>query len=132
MGKLSGGSLSRRAFMSGSLGAAAGLVLWTPDLWNPARAKALRSVLATTANPAGTTLESTIVLSAGAGPGAGYLALKEGPGWPTIARTELASLQAARADARTALASIVQLTDVHIVDAQSPGRVEFLDRYGDP
>jgi len=128
MGKNSGGSLSRRAFIRGSFGAAAGLVLWTPDLWNPARAKALRSVLATAASPAGTTLESTIVL----GTGSGYVTLTEGPGWPTIERTELASLQPARAGARTAVASIVQLTDVHIVDAQSPGRVEFLDRYGDP
>ena len=79
-------------------------------------------------DPAGTTLESTIVL----GTGEGYLRLTEGPGWPTVERTDLAALRPGRVDTRTALAAIVQLTDVHIVDAQSPGRVEFLDRYGEP
>lgn len=104
------------------------MALWTPDLWNPARARALRSVVATAADPTGTTLASTIVL----GTGDGYVTLREGPGWPTIERTDLVTLTPGRVDARTALAAVVQLTDVHIVDAQSPGRVEFLDRYGEP
>ena len=82
----------------------------------------------TVVDPSGTTLESTIVL----GTGSGYLALREGPGWPTVERTELGELAPARVDRRTAIAALVQLTDVHVVDAQSPGRVEFLDRYGDP
>lgn len=120
--------LSRRAFLRGSAAAATTAVLWTPDMWNPARAQALRTIMATAANPGGTTLESTIVLDTGTG----YLRLKEGPGWPTIERTELAPLQGGRDAKRVALASIVQLTDVHIVDAQSPGRVEFLRRNGDP
>jgi len=30
-----------------------------------------------------------------------------------------------------ALACVVHLTDIHVIDAQSPARVEFLDRYGD-
>jgi len=128
MGNNTGGSLSRRAFLQRSAGAAAAVALWTPDLWNPARAHALRSVMATAANAGGTTLESTIVINTGTG----YLTLKEGPGWPTIARTDLATLQDARVDRRASIAAVVQLTDVHIIDAQSPGRVEFLDRYGDP
>jgi metallophosphoesterase (TIGR03767 family) len=114
--------------LQGSAGVAATAALWTPDIWNPARAQALRSVMATAANAGGTTLESTIVLDTGSG----YLTLKEGPGWPTVPRTELSPLQSGRVDARRSLATFVQLTDVHIVDAQSPGRVEFLDRYGDP
>jgi metallophosphoesterase (TIGR03767 family) len=128
MGNNWGRGISRRAFIGGSVGAAAGAALWTPDLWTPARASALRAMTTTVVDPAGTTLESTIVL----GTGGGYVALAEGPGWPTIERTELGSLTPGRVDARTAIAAIVQLTDVHVVDAQSPGRVEFLDRYGDP
>ncbi|MDP9441875.1 MAG: TIGR03767 family metallophosphoesterase, partial [Actinomycetota bacterium] len=37
-----------------------------------------------------------------------------------------------REDRRVPLASVVHLTDVHIIDAESPSRVEFLDRYSDP
>lgn len=32
----------------------------------------------------------------------------------------------------SALATIVHLADLHLCDAQSPGRAEFLDRYADP
>lgn len=128
MGKNRGRGISRRAFIGGSVGAAATAALWTPDLWTPARASALRAMASTVADPSGTTLESTIVL----GTGSGYVTLSEGPGWPTLERTELAALQPGRVGTRTAVAAIVQLTDVHVVDAQSPGRVEFLDRYGDP
>ena len=111
-----------------SAGLAAGAALWTPDLWTPARARALRQALAGAVAPDGTTLASTIVL----GTGDGFVTLSDGPGWPTLPRTELADLDPGRVDRRTALAAIVQLTDVHIVDAQSPGRVEFTDEFGDP
>jgi metallophosphoesterase (TIGR03767 family) len=41
-------------------------------------------------------------------------------------RTELAEARNGREDRRTALASLVQLTDVHLVDAQSPVRFEYV------
>ena len=47
-------------------------------------------------------------------------------------RTELAPLDDARVDRRVALAAVVQLTDVHVIDAQSTGRVEFVDPFGEP
>ena len=72
----------------------------------------------------GTTLESTIV------PGlpAPYRLLATGPGLPVALRTELAAAAGSRAVRRTGLASVVQLTDLHITDVQNPLRFEFLDR----
>ena len=73
----------------------------------------------------GTTLEFTIV---GARSG-GYQPLRTGPGEPVIVRTELASASRHRAGLRSALASLVQITDLHITDVQNPLRFEYLDRY---
>lgn len=123
---MAAGGLSRRAFLSGA--AAGGLLLGGSGLWTPARARVLRSQLRAIADPSGTTLASAIARSAGAG----YRTLVEGPGWPTLVRAELAPADPGRADRREALAAIVHLTDIHLIDAQSPGRVEFLDRFGSP
>ncbi len=59
----------------------------------------------------------------------GYRRLEAGPGWQTIVRDELAEAASGREDRRTALASFVQLTDVHIVDAQSPVRFEYVEGF---
>jgi metallophosphoesterase (TIGR03767 family) len=80
------------------------------------------------ANPAGTTLERTL-LPTDVG---GWMRHVEGPGWPLMVRSEFAEPRAGREDRRRALASIVHLTDIHVIDTQSPTRVEFLDRYADP
>jgi metallophosphoesterase (TIGR03767 family) len=74
-------------------------------------------------DPAGTTLEATIVPVGGSG----YQTLTDGPGWPFLVRNELSPAKDGREDRRTALAAFVHLTDIHLVDTQSPGRVEFLD-----
>jgi metallophosphoesterase (TIGR03767 family) len=80
---------------------------------------------------AGTTLEQTIVRGAAINP-KGYRALVAGPGEPYVVREDLGTrASAGRAGRRTGLSSIVQFTDTHIVDAQSPARVEYLDRYND-
>ncbi len=81
----------------------------------------------------GTTLDATIVKGPqlGTGTSGAYFRLMEGPGEPHIVRQELAR----RADPtakRRSLLHFVHLTDVHLCDAQSPARVEFLDRYSDP
>lgn len=124
--------ISRRVFLSGAAagvgGAAIGYQIWTPGSQRTAQEQRLREQVASIADPSGTTLTSTIVRS----PGDGYRKLTDGPGWPTVVRNELATAQAARTDRREALAAIVHLTDIHLIDAQSPGRVEFLDRYGSP
>jgi metallophosphoesterase (TIGR03767 family) len=80
--------------------------------------------------PQHTTLAGTVVRGAtGAG---GYVHLASGPAEPHVVREELGTrASAGRAARRTCLASFAQLTDIHVVDAQSPARVEFLDRYND-
>jgi hypothetical protein len=116
-------TFSRRRILTGTAAA-----LWSPMIWTPERAGALRTTLARSAKVDGTTLVTTVVRP----PGPGYVRLSEGPGWPTLPRTELAALRSGRDDRRRPLAAIVHLTDVHLVDAQSPGRVEFLDAFGEP
>jgi hypothetical protein len=54
--------------------------------------------------------------------------LQRGPGLPLTDRTELAP----RAAAGRVLAAVAQVSDLHVRDAQSPGRVAFLDRLGPP
>ncbi|MFE0676065.1 TIGR03767 family metallophosphoesterase [Streptomyces sp. NPDC058867] len=70
----------------------------------------------------GTTLASTAAPRGTSG----YRRLANGPGWGRIVRGELAAPKAGRADRRTTLAAFVQLTDLHIIDAQHPMRLEFL------
>ena len=71
---------------------------------------------------AGTTLEQT----ASAAASTGYRRLVAGPGFPLVVREELARAGSGRDDTRTGIASIVQFTDLHMIDAQSPMRLEFL------
>jgi metallophosphoesterase (TIGR03767 family) len=123
------GDVGRRRFLRGSAAALAAAG-WAPGWWTPAQARQLRRATALAASPGGTTLESTVAV-VGADP-SGYVRLGPGPGWPTVVRTELAEAQAGREDRRVALASIGHLTDIHLVDCQSPGRVEFTDRFGSP
>jgi len=82
------------------------------------------------AAPAGTTLARTLLLgSAGRG---GYRPIVPGDGEPYLRRLDLAPGQAQPSGARTPIVAFTHLTDIHIVDAQSPARVEYLDRYADP
>jgi metallophosphoesterase (TIGR03767 family) len=118
--------ISRRAFLRRASALAASGIL-APEVLR-ANERAWAVTQKTAASPAGTTLESTLLLPAGTG----YRHLTVGPGWPTKVRTLGAAAQAGREGRRVALASIVHLTDIHIVDTQSPARVEFLDRYADP
>ena len=79
---------------------------------------------------AGTTLERVSV------PGqprvGGYRPLVDGAGWPLYVRQELATAGGTREAVRAPLASFVQLTDMHIVDAQSPARFEFVHPFQAP
>jgi metallophosphoesterase (TIGR03767 family) len=80
----------------------------------------------------GTTLDETIVKGAKLATGTkqSYFRLAAGPGEKHLVRTELAN-RTANAGRPRSLLNFVHLTDIHLCDAQSPARVEFLDRYED-
>ncbi len=83
------------------------------------------------AAPAGTTLEG-VVARGPARNAQGYVRLVSGAGEPHVVRDDLGvRAQGARPGRRRALLAFAQLTDVHVVDTQSPARVEFVDRYND-
>jgi metallophosphoesterase (TIGR03767 family) len=80
--------------------------------------------------PTGSTLARTLLHGT---PGTlGYRHIVVGPGEPSLARNDLIADAVRGAGTRTALLAFCQLTDMHLVDAQSPARVEFLDRFDDP
>ncbi|WP_188111379.1 TIGR03767 family metallophosphoesterase [Nocardioides antri] len=63
----------------------------------------------------------------------GYRKIVAKPGEPHLVRTDLGvAAQAGRADRRVGLQAFVQLSDIHILDHQSPARVEWTDRYETP
>ncbi|MBB5117522.1 metallophosphoesterase [Streptomyces eurocidicus] len=127
--------LDRRTFLAaaGAVTTATGIGLALgPD--RPASAAGPEDVAAAAAAgapappfTAGTTLAS---VAAPRGTG-GYRRLGDGPGWPRLVRAELADAQSGRQDRRTALASFVQFTDIHLTDVQHPLRYEFF-RSGEP
>jgi len=88
----------------------------------------MRQTMALAVDPNLTTLAGTFARSADGL----YAPLTVAPGWPIEVRGDLAEPKSGREDRREALASIVHLTDIHVVDAQSPARVEFLDRDSNP
>lgn len=77
-------------------------------------------------DPTGTTLEAVAVPEAGES--GTYRRLTAGPGYAFEVREDALdhAAQASRADTRVPLASFVQFTDLHVLDAQSPMRFEFL------
>ena len=112
--------LTRRTVLKGMTGAAGLTALGGID---PRWAQAVPAP-----GIAGTTLERTIVRGT---PGAGgYAALTEGPGEPFVFRGDLTGLTSHQRVSIRPLACFAQLTDVHIMDVQSPARFEFLDTYG--
>ncbi len=71
------------------------------------------------------------------GPGApnakGYRKIVAKPADPRLVRTDLGvTASSTRAKKRRNLLAFAQLSDVHVVDHQSPARVEWTDRYDDP
>lgn len=63
----------------------------------------------------------------------GYTKIVQAAGEPHLVRTDLgAAAGAGRAHCRKPLLAFAQFSDVHVVDHQSPGRVEWTDRFDDP
>lgn len=114
-------SLSRRGFLISAGTAAAGMTA-AVAVDPTAFADALRLTEKRAIRTAGTTLDSV----AAATGTTGYRRLTTGPGWPLVVRNDLAGGVTTRDDRRRPLASFVQLTDLHVVDAQSPMRFEYL------
>lgn len=126
-------SVNRRTFLAaaGVAGTATGLGLALGFSSGSATASqppvvrsATRRVPVAAAAPgtAGTTL-AEVATPHGSG---GYRRLGDGPAWARTVRTELASARSGRETRRTALASFVQFTDLHLVDVQHPLRYEYL------
>lgn len=79
----------------------------------------------------GTTLART--LKRGTPNAKGYAKVVQAAGEPHVVRTDLGIAAApGRAGCRTPLLAFAQFSDVHVVDHQSPARVEWLDRFEDP
>ncbi|MEZ5204838.1 MAG: TIGR03767 family metallophosphoesterase [Acidimicrobiales bacterium] len=87
---------------------------WIRDRW-PGRDRARWRPAS---DPAGTTLELTVVGSGGSG----YQRTGEGQGEPTLLRSDLQVPAEGREDRRRSLAAFVHFTD-SLLDAQSPGSV---------
>ncbi len=119
------GGISRRRLLGGAAGGAA--AAWFGADWLLRAEAASRAVGRIAARPELTTLRTTFVPT---GTGA-YRRLVEAPGFGIQVRALGAQAVDGREARREALACVVHLTDIHVVDAQSPARVEFLDRYGD-
>jgi metallophosphoesterase (TIGR03767 family) len=119
--------VSRRSFLRLGGAAAAGVALG-PRLGFATRATSVGS----SALAPGTTLDQTIVKGPllRAGTKAKYYRLAAGPPEGHLIREELAHRTASSVGGRS-LINFVHLTDIHLCDAQSPARVEFLDRYHD-
>jgi metallophosphoesterase (TIGR03767 family) len=111
---------TRRAFIGGLLGAAGAVALTGLDPFYPGTAYALPAP-----STAGTTLAQTIVR----GGGSGFSTLASGPGEPFLLRGDLAGPAAQQPGRGRVLACFAQLTDIHVIDAQSTARFEFFDPY---
>ena len=119
-------TLSRRDLLRSGAALAGATALGGADLFRPRRTWAAPGPSA----PWGTTLEATLVRGV-PGPG-GYVPVVHGPGEPHVVRTDLGvPAGRAREARRRAVLAFAQLTDVHVIDVQSPMRVEYLDRYDD-
>jgi metallophosphoesterase (TIGR03767 family) len=118
--------VSRRTILKvggfGALAAATGAAA----LFGDAAAAAASDPAFTWLTPTGTTLDQTVLKDT---PGAGgYATLMSGAGEPYTVRT----IAITPSPLSYAIAAFVQITDMQIVDDQSPGRVEFTDRWADP
>ncbi|MDP3967669.1 MAG: TIGR03767 family metallophosphoesterase [Nocardioides sp.] len=116
--------LSRRALLRATFAAAGAAAVASSSFVRQVGQAAVAAV-------ARSTTRSTYVRGP-AGPG-GYTPIVVGPGQPRVVRTDLGAMpDPARVGCRQPLVSFAHLSDIHIIDHQSPMRVEWTDRYDDP
>jgi metallophosphoesterase (TIGR03767 family) len=119
---------SRRDLLRGAAYAGAAGALWGLDAFPARAATATVGPVA----PQGTTLEQTLLRGVRKSSAGGYVRLLAGAGEPSLVRTDLGvRSQHGRAARRRPLVAFAQLTDMHLIDVQSPARVEWADRYND-
>jgi metallophosphoesterase (TIGR03767 family) len=131
-GAASSPGISRRQLLGLGAAAAGAAAVGAVINTEPAAGKPLTAPAdaAWPANPAGTTLVRTLLPGA---PGAkGYRKIVAGPGEPSLVRGDLLGGASRGAGSRRPVLTLAQFTDMHLIDAQSPARVEFLDRLNDP
>src|SRR5512139_804314 len=118
--------LTRRDLLRSGAALAGAVSLGSTGPLRPAPAWAAPGLVA----PAGTTLERTLLRGT---PGAGgYAPVVHGPGEQHTVRTDLGvPAGRKRAARRRPLLAFAHLTYVHVVDVQSPMRLEYFDRYDD-
>jgi metallophosphoesterase (TIGR03767 family) len=112
--------LSRRGLLRAALAAGGAAVLFPSLAESAVAGTASRTTLATTYVP-------------GPPDAKGYSKVVQQAGEVRLVRTDLGVPAASgRAAVRKGLLAFAQLSDVHVVDHQSPARVEWTDRYDDP
>ncbi len=83
-------------------------------------------------NPGGTTLARTLKVGDRTGQPGGYAPIIAGAPEPHgPPRNDLGANTSPPVGTRTAILAFAHLTDVHVIDAQSPARVEYVDRFED-
>ena len=120
---------TRRSVLKGAAAAAAAVAAGAGTQGYPRRGAS--AAVPGPVAPEGTTLDTTVVRGAKVNP-QGYVRLASGPGEPHVVRDDLGTTaKAGREGRRTSVLAFAHLTDIHVVDAESPARVEYLDRYND-
>ena len=119
-------AVPRRSVLKGLAAGSAAVAAGGLSLF-PRRAVAAAEPVA----PAGTTLDTTVRRGPAINP-QGYVRLVSGTGEPHVVRSDLgAAAKAGREGRRRNVLAFAHLTDIHVIDAESPARVEWLDRYND-
>ena len=119
-------AITRRRMLA--TGASLPLLAGLTSLVGRASAAVVSTVTTAVTDP--TTLARTLVR--GTPSTSGWRKVEVAAGEPHLVRTGLgADAGASRTAARRAVGAFVQITDVHVIDTQSPARLEFLDRFED-
>jgi metallophosphoesterase (TIGR03767 family) len=120
--------ISRRDLFRSS--AAVGAVAAFSSLGSGLSAQAVTGTRALRHEHLGTTAQS-VLLKGDPDPESGWRSVVEGPGDKRVVRSLGAKPKHGRAKRRKPILAFAQISDVHIVDSQSPGRLDYLDRGDD-